>query len=204
METQMHYDLQGKQLSFRVRENITADPDLEARLRGLLNTVTGEIVYRGTLKKYYSSGPLLKGEGGEPLRLGGGVGVASSTSDAPFVTLSARKRIALVEGRGAPLLTAKARVDLQPASGQLSRRVGVRVSRRFLNFTQRQDLEVAAGLDVDWPTAARSAAGGGGGGGARGRVLGGGKPTAAPYLSVRENNWGLHLRRGQWSLTYDL
>lgn len=44
METQLHYDLQQKNLSFRLRENVTADPDLEARFRGLLNTTSGEFV----------------------------------------------------------------------------------------------------------------------------------------------------------------
>jgi len=38
----MFYTLKEKQLSFRLRENVTADPNLEARFRGFLNTVTGE------------------------------------------------------------------------------------------------------------------------------------------------------------------
>lgn len=42
METQLHYDLQQKHLSFRLKESITADPDVEARFRGLLNTVNGK------------------------------------------------------------------------------------------------------------------------------------------------------------------
>lgn len=76
--------------------------------------------YRGTLKKYYKSGPLVKGAGSgtEPLRLGGGIGVSSSNGDLPFVTLSARKRIALLEGDDT-LLTAKARVDFEPSGGQV-------------------------------------------------------------------------------------
>lgn len=199
METQLHYDLGQKHLSFRLRENVTAEPEVEARFRGLLNTTTGSFQYRGTVKKYLSSGPIVKGEGTEPLRIGGGVGVSSLTSDQPFLTVSARKRIALLDAPDT-LLTAKARADWQPSGGQVSRRAGIRVSRRFLNFTQRQDLEVSAGLDVDWPA---GAAAGGGGAGAAGR-RGGSKPQAVPYLSVRENNWGLHLRRGAWSLTYDL
>jgi hypothetical protein len=126
--------------------------------------------YRGTLKRYYSSGPLLKGEPTEPLRLGGGLGVSSALGDAPFVTLSARKRIALLDGPDT-LLTAKARLDYDPRAGCAARRAGLRVSRRLLNFTQRQDLEVAAGVDVDWPVESR-----GGGAGAAARR--GSKPTA--------------------------
>jgi hypothetical protein len=42
METQLFYTLEEKQLAFRLRENVTADPNLEARFRGFLNTTTGD------------------------------------------------------------------------------------------------------------------------------------------------------------------
>jgi hypothetical protein len=42
METQLFYGLRDKHLSFRLRESVTADPDVEARFKGFLNTVTGE------------------------------------------------------------------------------------------------------------------------------------------------------------------
>lgn len=42
METQLYYGLKDKQLSFRLRESVTADPDVEVRFKGLLNTVTGQ------------------------------------------------------------------------------------------------------------------------------------------------------------------
>lgn len=74
--------------------------------------------YRGTLKKFHNTGPLLKDDPTEPLRLGAGVGVASSNGDAPFFTASARKRVALLEGPEL-LLTAKARADFEPASGRV-------------------------------------------------------------------------------------
>jgi hypothetical protein len=35
----------------------------------------------------------------------------------------------------------------------------VAVSRRFLDFTAHQDLQLSAGLDLDWPKAAKTAAG---------------------------------------------
>jgi hypothetical protein len=68
-----------------------------------------------------SSGPVPKGDFSEPLRLGGGVGVGSTTGDLPFVTASARKRVALLDVAGGVLLTAKARIDLQPSSGKARR-----------------------------------------------------------------------------------
>jgi hypothetical protein len=43
----------------------------------------------------------------------------------------------------------------------MSRTAAVRVSRRFLDFTAHQDVQLAVGLDLDWPKAAGSTAGGG-------------------------------------------
>lgn len=37
------------------------------------------------------------------------------------------------------------------------RRARVAISRRFLNFTERQDLRLMAGLDVDWSGSGRTA-----------------------------------------------
>lgn len=36
----------------------------------------------------------------------------------------------------------------------------VRLSRRFLDFTAQQDLQLTAGLDLDWPRVANTAVGG--------------------------------------------
>lgn len=38
----------------------------------------------------------------------------------------------------------------------------MRLSRRFLDFTAQQDLQLTAGLDLDWPRAANTAVGGSG------------------------------------------
>jgi hypothetical protein len=43
---------------------------------------------------------------------------------------------------------------------QMTRTASVRLSRRFLNFTANQDLQLSAGLDLDWPKAAKAAVGG--------------------------------------------
>jgi hypothetical protein len=42
----------------------------------------------------------------------------------------------------------------------MNRTASVRLSRRFLNFTANQDLQLSAGLDLDWPKAAKAAVGG--------------------------------------------
>jgi len=73
----------------------------------------------------------------------------------------------------------------------MARRAGVRVSQRLLNFTQRQDLELTAGLDVDWPVEGRGGVRLGGGGGGGGRRLGGSKPTAVSHKAVVWVGWGV-------------
>ena len=72
METQFHYDLTGsKQLSFKLRERVTAKPDLEFKVKGLFNTVTSNLDYVGTIKKYMNVGSVaMKDAGSTPIRLG--------------------------------------------------------------------------------------------------------------------------------------
>lgn len=70
METAVHYDLGHKQLCFDMNECVTTDPDIQLQFRGRLNTVNGGFEYRGSLKKFLSTGPVVKDEGTQPLRLG--------------------------------------------------------------------------------------------------------------------------------------
>lgn len=197
METSVLYGLKQKQLCFVLRENVNTDPDLQLRLRGHLNTVTGDFEYTGSLQKYFRSGPPVKDQGTQPLRIGAGVGISSSNGDEPYLTATAKKQIALTEGTDT-LLSAKAVVSYEPRSGKVNRTAGVKLSRQWLNFTEHQDLQISLGLDVDWAGAARQATGSS----SSSKALGGVKPDV--YLSVRENNWRLRLRRKQWQLTYDL
>lgn len=63
METAFHFDPQQKHLSFLLRENVTADPDIQLRLRGRLNTVTGDMQYHATAQKFVSAGTAVKVRG---------------------------------------------------------------------------------------------------------------------------------------------
>jgi hypothetical protein len=112
MDTRFHYDLAQKQLCFALKECVTTEPDIQLRFKGLLNTVTGGFQYRATLKKYVSTGTLLKGEGTTPLRIGGGVAISSDSKDEPFLTATCTKKIALLDGPDT-LLHAKASVDYE-------------------------------------------------------------------------------------------
>ena len=78
-------------------------------------------------------------------------------------------------------------------------RAGFRLTRRFLNFTERQDLELCAGVDLTWGAGAAAAQSRG-----LGASLLSGPLRAEPFARVRENNWALTLRRGRWAVTYDL
>lgn len=193
METALQYDPGQKHLSFLLKESVSADPDLQLRFRGRLNTTTGGFEYHATAQKFVGSGPVLKESLTQPFRLGAGLGVSSSNGDEPFLAATASKKISLLEGEHTQL-SAKARLELDPRSSKMTRSANVRVSRRVLDFTAHQDLQLSVGLDLDWPKAAKTAVGGG-----RSNAL-----KADLHLSLRENNWGVHYRRGQWSLTYDL
>lgn len=60
METAFHYDPKEKHLSFLLRENVTADPDIQLRLRGRLNTATADLEYHATAQKFLSTGTAIK------------------------------------------------------------------------------------------------------------------------------------------------
>eukprot|EP00879_Flechtneria_rotunda_P028544 GHRR01030678.1.p2 GENE.GHRR01030678.1~~GHRR01030678.1.p2 ORF type:complete len:109 (-),score=21.54 GHRR01030678.1:197-523(-) len=60
METSLHYDPSQKHLSFLLKERVTADPDIQLRFRGRLNTTAGAFDYHATAHKIFSTGPAIK------------------------------------------------------------------------------------------------------------------------------------------------
>lgn len=190
METQLHYDISGSnQLSFKLRQRIATKLDVELKAKGLFNTVTGKLEYNGTLKKYISMGSKKKSDS-TPLRIGLGVSTCSSEGkpEDPQLTISACKQFALLDGPNT-LLSARAHIDVDPRQRggtiQMARKATIKASHKALNFTNKQDLKLTVGLDVDWPSTAK-------------------EPTADVYVQVRENNWALNYRHKGWSVTYDL
>jgi hypothetical protein len=159
---------------------------------------------------------------------GGGGGRKSSAPDDPSAALvfTAKASVDLLGKRGAAAMgagggqrlggAAPAAVAARPRSsggamgaatalaaalgGAPARpRAGFRLTRRFLNFTERQDLELCAGVDLTWGAGAAAALSRG-----LGASLLSGPLRAEPFARVRENNWALTLRRGRWAVTYDL
>jgi hypothetical protein len=74
----------------------------------------------------------------------------------------------------------------------MSRTGAVRLSRRFLDFTAHQDLQLTAGLDLDWPRAAKAA-------------VGGGRSSSNKLKAVSVLAWqGVGLAKGQSRLAVDV
>ncbi|KAG2483586.1 hypothetical protein HYH03_017528 [Edaphochlamys debaryana] len=212
-ETRFHYDLKERELLFHVRQRAKTDQKLEFKAVGLLNPAAGTVSsFRASLKQYANAGGSaeLKDSATKPLRLGVGVAVAShpggpgskpaatrgsaaaaaqsagAPTAVPLLTLSAEKKLALLDGPNT-VLTLRAVADVDVQARQLASRRGlVKVSHNIPSFTKRQDLRLSAGLTVDWAPGSR-----------RG-------PKPEVFLQARENNWAVTLREGRTMLTYDL
>mmetsp|Transcript_3126 Transcript_3126/g.7169 ORF Transcript_3126/g.7169 Transcript_3126/m.7169 type:complete len:190 (-) Transcript_3126:12-581(-) len=189
MDTSFHYDLAEKNLNFKLRERLVARPGIELKGKGLFNTVTGNLSYAGTLRGVLKTRPEVKDEGSLPWKLGGGVHVASSADQpglpVPQLHASVKKVVSLLDGPRT-VLSSKAWVNVDPKAQKFTARKGsIKISHKWMGFTQRQDLKLSAGLDVSWPTKAN-------------------EPTSTPFLQLRENNWALNYRNKHWFCTYDL
>jgi hypothetical protein len=115
METTLQFDPQSKQLSFRLDQKVTADPEIELKGRAFLNTISGDFTYSGTLKKYVTTGTVFKGQGTQPLRLGAGIALSSSKTE-PTIVASAQKSIGLFDGKNSTVLSALAELDVTPST----------------------------------------------------------------------------------------
>jgi hypothetical protein len=115
METTLQFDPQSKQLSFRLDQKVTADPEIELKGRAFLNTTNGDFTYSGTLKKYVTTGTVFKGQGTQPLRLGAGIALSSSTQE-PTIVASAQKNIGLFDGKNSTVISAIADLEVEPTT----------------------------------------------------------------------------------------
>lgn len=188
METSFHYDLSQKALSFKLKEKISAPPGVEIKGRGLFNTVTGQLGYIGTVRATKNIGHEAVNVGNTPLKLSAGVffeGADTKSVPKPLLHFRAKKAISLLDGPRT-VASAKAWGNLDPQTAKATtRRATLKLSHKWLGFTRKQDLKIAGGFDLDWPSSSRSA-------------------TVAPFIQVRENNWAVNYRRNGWYVTYDL
>ncbi|PNW79479.1 hypothetical protein CHLRE_09g416800v5 [Chlamydomonas reinhardtii] len=213
METRFQYDLSDRQLRFHVRQRANTEQKLEFKATALLDPSSGTVgPYRAAVKQYVTvgSGTELKGSATKPFRLGAGLALASSSatpgaktaatrgstaaaasgsfaaSAVPLVTLSAEKKVALLDGPNT-VLTLRAATDADLPARRLSSRRGlVKVSHTIPSFTKRQDLKLSAGLTVDWAPGSRR------------------EPRPSLFLQARENNWAVTYKEGRATVTYDL
>lgn len=192
MESRFFYDLQQKQLCFDVREKVLADPHIKFKCKGLFNTTSANCDYRAQVKKFVPitlGGTGSKLAGPTPLWIGAGAALESSTSSktkpSPVLTASAKKTTPLLDGPDTTV-TLKGRLDFDPRTSTMVRTGAVQLTHTVMNLTQKQDLRVRVGLEVDWPSG----------------VAKPGKPSV--YVQLRENNWALNYRRKRLFVTYDL
>jgi hypothetical protein len=133
METSLHYSLDSKQLSFKLREIITANLGVELKAHGLFNTVTSTFDYNATLKKKVSTGPAVKGLGNEPLVIAGGLKLNSVSKNDVFLTASAKKKLSLFDGPNTTL-SVKAEIDFDPKQSKVRLLVNCCIWRSLLNL----------------------------------------------------------------------
>ena len=185
METSLVFATEAKQMSMRFSQRVRTDFGLELRGWGLLNTGSGAFSYKASLLKTLEVGAVsakASAVGTTPLTLAAGVTLSSASREEPALCAHARKTISLLDG-DSTLLTAKASAEFEPSSKRVARRAALRLSRKFLNLTERQDVKVTAGVDLD---------------------LSKPSPAPVPYLRVRENNVGVAYKGRRWMVTYDL
>lgn len=183
METSFYYATDDKQLCFKLREKVTTSFNVELKAKGWFNPSTGGLVYRGHAKKNFLVGQEDKDAGSKPLTLGLGAAVTSDSTE-PVLVASVKKQMSLLEGPNT-VVSAKAEVDASIKGGNaLTDRVSLKLSHKAMNFTKRQDLKLAVGLDLEGCTS--------------------GKPKPMPRLQIRENNWAANYRWNKVFFTYDL
>ncbi|GFH06033.1 uncharacterized protein HaLaN_00594, partial [Haematococcus lacustris] len=158
METSLHYGLAEKQLSFKLREQITAAPGVELKGNGMFNTITGKLGYTGTLKACARLGADDKDSGSSPLTIGLGAFAAAQDTKAPpapQLHLSVKKGLSVFDGPRT-VITGKAFANYDPMVAKVTaRKAVIKLSHKWMGFTQRQDLKLSVGMDVDWPLTAK-------------------------------------------------
>lgn len=70
METRFFYDLQDKQLCFKLRQKVDTGYGIEAKGKGVFNTADGSLSYRVHAKKMVCTTERLKDASTTPLLLG--------------------------------------------------------------------------------------------------------------------------------------
>eukprot|EP00884_Botryococcus_braunii_P020846 jgi/Botrbrau1/7445/Bobra.0083s0017.2 len=153
METQLVYDLggEGKQLGLRIRERIVTDSNLQLKVTGLLNTVTGHFGYFASLRKFFGSQPGIASTSWadqqlakRQARLGAGIYYVSDTEDV-LLALSARKYFDL--GSDVWLLC-KLHASFDTRTQRVEGHGRLQLSKSVFNFTDTQDIRVVVGVNA--------------------------------------------------------
>lgn len=122
METQLVYDNKGKNLGLAFKETFNTDNNLILKIRGVLNTHSSHVDYRGSLQKFFFSKPFRKGSAAlqtlekKRVKFGAGLAYVSGTDDI-LVGLTAKKLFKL--GTSESWLGVKATADYNTMSQEV-------------------------------------------------------------------------------------
>ncbi|KAK9902789.1 hypothetical protein WJX75_006026 [Coccomyxa subellipsoidea] len=195
METHLTFDNRGKQLGILVKERLTTDQNLQLKVVGVLNTVTGGLEYCAKLRKFFGVPKprarvantlpkdyflTLKRKG----QVGIGVTYLSGTDDI-LTGAVAQKQFLFGPALNPLSLKLKAQADYNTQTQQVDGVGRVQISKTVYNFTDMQDMRLVLGCKA--------------------HVDQKGKITPTPYGRLQENNWSLFFNfRGYWGVRYDL
>ncbi|KAK9830477.1 hypothetical protein WJX72_011951 [[Myrmecia] bisecta] len=188
METQLTFDNQRRSLGLFFKEKFVTDSNLMLKVKGVIDTKTGQIDYAGSLRKFfYSKTPPTPGQrivvaDRKRVKVGAGLSYISGTEDV-LCGLTVKKQFQLGEGEN--WATFKAQADYNTQTQKMVGLGRAQFSKAIYNFTDTQDLRLRLGYKA--------------------HVTQEGVVTGEPYGQLRENNWSLNTDfKGHWSVRYDL
>lgn len=210
LKTCLRWDASSKNMHLDVTQFAESLRSLELKYKGRLNTSTGQFQYVGHVRKnIFTNTPsigrvmgivqdksnpvdderfLPAGVGTLLFRdwmISPGVGVASDSSRNFHYSLSIRKTPQILKRFDTvdTWLTAKADCEYNPRRSSISTRSGVRLKLYKRLLTDKQDLQVTLGYDVQSQ---------------------GGEKKQGPFLKIQENNWTVRWQDKQWQFTYKI
>ncbi|CAL5226065.1 g8878 [Coccomyxa viridis] len=195
METHITYDTTGKQLGVLVKQRLATSDNLQVKVVGVLNTVSGHFEYCAKFRKYLCPPKAnLRAAAASPrdyllsvgrkAQVGLGLTYLSHTDDI-LAGLMARKQLLVGPATNPIMLKVKAQADFNTHTAQVDGVGRIQLSKTVYNFTHMQDIQGIIGYKAHCNQ--------------KGKVI------LMPYAQIRENNWTLFFDfKGYIGARYDL
>lgn len=195
METHLTYDTKGKQLGVLVKQRLTTKDNLQLKVVGVLNTVSGDFEYCAKLWKYLGS-PKVRTRAaaalsrdylspvGRKAQVGLGLTYLSHTDDL-LAGVMAKKQMLVGPALNPIRLQLKAQADFNAQTSQVDAVGHIQLSKDMYHFTELQDIRGFIGYKAHCNQK--------------------GQLVLKPYARLQENNWSLFLDfTGYVGARYDL